>query len=697
MSLCRGTTETGGIGLRARLVMLVCVAIAPLLMLIVAGTLVDRDVALGDARAKAQQLATIGAERQADVLRNAADVLKTLRRLPAAALGSNEGCPDLLRTIVADHPQFNTIGVVDRDASLRCHTMVSDRKSFGDMELFNSVMKADAPLISVGRLRSGKISGKPAVIVASPLPPEADGRPAGMVFVSLQLSSFARAATELLADDDRMILVIEPRSGTILARAPDVEGLAGASYPDHPLVRAISATQGGGVLDADGFDQTPRIFGFAPLPGVSGRGPVLAIGLSQASVLAQANRRLRVEALIALAASMIALLGATVFGGALLEAPIRSLSEVAGRLRLGDLTARARIAAWQAPEFRMLGEALGAMAEGVSSAEKALRSSEAELRILAEHSTDMVFKLDIGLRRIYVSPSAQEVLGFDPCDLLGETPLAGIHPEDAPHVEHTYRDLMAGREWGSVINRIRHQDGRWIWVEANMRLLRDRDSGAPIGILGSLRDISRRKSVEMELEALNQRLKTWAHQDALTGLANRRSFDETLTREWRRAVREGWSLGLIMIDVDAFKSYNDTNGHQMGDQCLQAVAGTIRQCLDRSADMAARYGGEEFVVILPDTNEAGCLAIAERIRSSMEALAIPHAQSAAGYVTVSAGLAWFNPATQFLDASALVSMADRNLYSAKLAGRNRIVSGEGSRIVLESLMAASLEPRQAFG
>ena len=656
--------------------MLVCVAVAPLLGLLILGSIVDRDVALGNARAKAMQLATLGAEKQADVLEDATSVLKTLRRLPGQALGQDGTCQALLRAIVADRPQFNTIGIVDPDASLRCHSMVSDRKSFADLDLLNSVMRPDAPLISVGRLRSGKVSGKPVVTLASPLPSAPDGPSPGMVFIGLQLSSFGRVASELRAGDDRTVLVVDPRSGTVLARAPDPGTLVGRSFPDQPLIQAIVASPHGGAIDAEGLDGDARIFGFVPLPGALEGGPVLVIGLSRAAVLAEANARLRIGIVVALAASGIALLGATIFGRALLDVPIRALCDVAERLRHGDLSARARIAPWQAPELRMLASALGDMAEGVARAQDALSSSEAELRLLAENSTDMIFKLDPQLRQVYVSPSAREVLGHDPDDIVGVKPISMIHPEDTDQVSETLRDLIDGQDRGSIVHRIRHQDGRWLWVEANMRVLRDRRSGLPTGILGSLRDISRRKSAEIELEAVNQRLKAWAHQDALTGLANRRCFDETLLREWRRAQRDGWPLGLIMIDVDAFKSYNDGNGHQMGDQCLQAVAGTIRQCLRRSSDIAARYGGEEFVVILPDTPEAGCLVIAERIRASMEALAIPHPPSPSGYVTLSAGVAWVDPGSRVLDAAAMVSLADRNLYAAKVGGRNRVVAGE---------------------
>lgn len=176
-----------------------------------------------------------------------------------------------------------------------------------------------------------------------------------------------------------------------------------------------------------------------------------------------------------------------------------------------------------------------------------------------------------------------------------------------------------------------------------------------------------------ERERLNRELERLARQDALTGLANRRSFDERLVQEWERSQRGRHELALIFIDVDHFKLYNDTYGHSAGDDCLAAVAGAIHSCMFRPADLASRYGGEEFVVLLPETTAQGAREVAERIQEAVDALNMPHAASpTAGHVTISIGLTSCVPQSGL--AQALVDAADSALYQAKHAGRHRIVS-----------------------
>ena len=174
-----------------------------------------------------------------------------------------------------------------------------------------------------------------------------------------------------------------------------------------------------------------------------------------------------------------------------------------------------------------------------------------------------------------------------------------------------------------------------------------------------------------ELDTANQELQRLSASDALTGIANRRYFDEHIPREWRRARRNASSVALMMCDVDHFKLFNDTYGHQAGDECLRRVAGAIATSLDRGSDLAARYGGEEFVVVLCETTIGGALIVAEKIRHAVHALNIPHAASSLGRVTLSIGLA---AAVPELDdpSDNLIAIADKALYDAKHGGRDRV-------------------------
>ncbi|MDQ6992324.1 MAG: diguanylate cyclase [Mariprofundus sp.] len=187
------------------------------------------------------------------------------------------------------------------------------------------------------------------------------------------------------------------------------------------------------------------------------------------------------------------------------------------------------------------------------------------------------------------------------------------------------------------------------------------------------------KELECErakLSKANLELKRLSSMDGLTNIANRRCFDTTLEREWRRALRQAEPLSLIMIDVDHFKLFNDGYGHQAGDDCLKAVALALAHIVNRPADLLARYGGEEFVALLPHTDVDGALTIAEAMRSSIEGLQLPHAYSTSGHVVaVSLGLASIVPTAED-SAAALIKAADEALYRAKDTGRNRIVSSQ---------------------
>jgi diguanylate cyclase (GGDEF)-like protein len=160
--------------------------------------------------------------------------------------------------------------------------------------------------------------------------------------------------------------------------------------------------------------------------------------------------------------------------------------------------------------------------------------------------------------------------------------------------------------------------------------------------------------------------------DGLTGLANRRSFDELLAREWRRAARTAMPLSLVMNDVDYFKAYNDSRGHLAGDECLKAIAMCVASASRRASDVAARYGGEEFALVLPNTPETGALALAEGIRASIEGLRLPHdASPISPVVTVSLGAACVFPERE-QNSTILIARADELLYKSKHDGRNRV-------------------------
>lgn len=174
-----------------------------------------------------------------------------------------------------------------------------------------------------------------------------------------------------------------------------------------------------------------------------------------------------------------------------------------------------------------------------------------------------------------------------------------------------------------------------------------------------------------QLEEANRKLAALSYVDAITGVANRRSFDDELATESRRLPRTRSHLSLLLADIDGFKAYNDALGHQAGDDCLRVVATVIADGVRRAGDTVARYGGEEFAVLLPDTDAPGAAIVAERIRAAIEESNIPHPGVPAARVTISIGVATAG-GKELPDPTALVKAADRALYEAKRSGRNRV-------------------------
>ena len=190
-----------------------------------------------------------------------------------------------------------------------------------------------------------------------------------------------------------------------------------------------------------------------------------------------------------------------------------------------------------------------------------------------------------------------------------------------------------------------------------------------------------------ELKAANAKLSELSRRDPLTGMANRRVFEEQLGLEWRRALRNGTHLAVVMLDIDAFKAYNDRYGHPAGDRCLRRLAGALAGSGRRAGETAARYGGEEFVLLLPATDEQQAEELAQRIRATVEELEIPHADHGPGVVTASLGVAACIPGAG-ASPDGLVARADAALYRAKAQGRNRVeVAGPADAVDPQPMLA----------
>lgn len=293
-----------------------------------------------------------------------------------------------------------------------------------------------------------------------------------------------------------------------------------------------------------------------------------------------------------------------------------------------------------------------------------LAAKEADFRLLAENSSDMVTRIGLDESLIYVSPSARRVVGWEASKLTSTQSLAGVHPDDLSRIRTVVSQLKEGTlVEGRVIYRSRHREKGSIWLESSLRVTRSAESGRIDGVVAVTRDMTEHKDLQTKLAEL-------AATDGLTKLANRRSFDERFKTAWDAAVASRTCLSVIMIDVDHFKLFNDEYGHDAGDRCLQSVAQALGSVVHRPHDLAARYGGEEFAVLLPDTDFSGCTKVAQQLREAVSALGAPHARTPVGQVSISLGGASVVPRQSDLPVS-IVKSADAALYVAKRAGRNQ--------------------------
>ncbi|MCR8631074.1 diguanylate cyclase [Paenibacillus radicis (ex Xue et al. 2023)] len=302
--------------------------------------------------------------------------------------------------------------------------------------------------------------------------------------------------------------------------------------------------------------------------------------------------------------------------------------------------------------------------------EDSLRESERMYRMIANNSTDLISRHAVDGTFLYASPASAALLGYEPDELIGRNVLELVHPEEY--------DMFANWEQNNAIDlnqqfssyRIRRKDGTYIWFETTSRSISDSKRHNK-EVVAVSRDITTRKQAEHELLVSNEMLQKISTIDALTGVANRRGFDECFHKEWRHGLRFSSPLSIILLDIDYFKRYNDTYGHLEGDLCLKRVANSLKKSVKRPNDFIARYGGEEFVIVLPATDLQGANIVANQMRAHIESLQIPNIRSEPALcITISLGVATVVPSAE-MNPSELFIRADKALYQAKHEGRNR--------------------------
>lgn len=286
-----------------------------------------------------------------------------------------------------------------------------------------------------------------------------------------------------------------------------------------------------------------------------------------------------------------------------------------------------------------------------------LRESERRFRTLTNSAPVGIFESDGEGTFDFVNQALSDLVGVQPADLLGQNWVEALHEDDRDRIFAMWLSSIADGSDFSEELRLRRPDGGYAWVQCDAVALRNR-TGEVTDFLGTCLDITDRKRLELEQAEELTDAEVRANTDELTGLPNRRAWDDEVRRALITAAKKRVGICVAIIDIDHFKGYNDQHGHLPGDRLLHAAAGAWRAAL-RDVDVIARYGGEEFGVILPGCDERSALPVVERLRA-----ATPFDQ------TVSAGIAAWEP---WEPPGEVVDRADEALYAAKKAGRDRTV------------------------
>jgi diguanylate cyclase (GGDEF)-like protein/PAS domain S-box-containing protein len=573
-------------------------------------------------RTDAQNLSHSLAEHAAHTLQAADITMSDMVELLRYRQPLPERFNEYLASTVSALPQIREIGVLDADGDWEYSSLPElPHYNNSDRQYFIYHRDTPGPALRIGAPIKSRLTGLPTITLSKRISRE-DGSFAGVLLAAIDSDYFDAFYSRFQLGAGGAISLMRS-DGIVLMRWP-LSNIGIDISKTELFATQLKLSSVGYYKTTSPFDGVDKYFGYEK----AAQYPiVVTVARSESELLAGWWADLRTDALVAgVLLCMIILLAA------LLSSQFR---------------------------FRM-------------KTEQELREREAKYRLFADNIADILILFDGRGTLLYISPAVEPVLGLRAQDLIGKSCFDLVHPDDKERLAANARnDALVPAN--NIAFRIARGDHSMAWVEVNFK--RAAETGGPghAKFVGVLRDVTQRKMMEDELNSLNIRLAQLATTDGLTGLSNRRTFDGFLRREF--AAHD--TISMLLFDIDNFKGYNDTYGHQAGDECLKAVAKTIADATFNTTGMSARYGGEEFAIILPNVSEADALRVAEAVRLTVRSLGVRNSASSRGYVTVSVGVSTKTGAT--LDETMLVGDADHALYEAKRLGRN------------QSFMASSLK------
>lgn len=657
-----------GPGPRVWIALVVLLALVPTLGLALYTGLIQWLGAAAGVEADARRLARLAASGQERLLEGLRPLLAAIAASPEVRQGDQPACGALLADLLRRAPHHANLGAVSRDGALVCSAIAPGAPlSLADRRFFRHALETGD--ITPGDYQVEPVSGRPAVTFGYPVIGD-DGQVRSVVFAALDVAWLNQVAAEVPLPETASLTVLAD-DGVIVARSPEARRWVGMALPGVPIVRAMLARPDGvaEVLDLDGVR---RVYAFTRLGGTPPSGLVLGIGIARDVALADANRRLLAYLGLGLLAA-VALATVWVTGRWLAARSDSARRGEPARQALMDqvsdlVTQRAR-------EVALLSRLNGLLqvcvtvdeaAAVVSRLLEAFFPREAGALFVVEPARRAVERVALwgasprGGRPLFTPDDCWALRGGQPYVVEDTaTGLACPHLTDPLPRAYACVPLTAqGEALGVLHLQGESAPGRAFASEAKQRLL----ATVPEQLGLALANLRLREKLRLE-----------SIRDGLTGLFNRRYLEETLARELARAERDRHPVGVLLLDVDHFKRFNDRFGHDGGDAVLAALGGLLRESV-RGGDIACRHGGEEFVLILPGADVEETRRRADDLRETVRALAVSHRGQLLDPVTLSIGIAAYPEHGAAGDA--LLRAADAALYRAKHEGRDRAVVAE---------------------